>query len=152
MKNAKDTKKIDKKAPYNAKSNYGKLFTVWKKAQVMTRSQLISAAKKLGMTASAASATVTVLISPRKDADSCRGADCLGNISARGEYYFADKLNRKKGEDQKFRLRYRKVILAPKTRKVKEELKAVKTKAKAKSTKSATVAKKATKKKTTAKA
>lgn len=114
--------------PYNEKSNYGKIFAGWRKAQVMTRSAMMELAKGLGMTASAASATVTVILSPRKsDADS-RGADCLGNISAKGHVYFADKLNRKKGDEQKFRLRYRSEVLAPKTRKVKEELKSVKAK------------------------
>ena len=115
--------------PYNAKSNYGKIFAAFRKAQVMTRAQMVAVAEKLGMSDTAASATVTVILSPRKSDDVSRGADCLGNISAKGHVYFADKLNRKKGEAQKFRLRYRKVVLAPKTRKVKEELKSVKAKA-----------------------
>ena len=115
--------------PYNEKSNYGKIFTAWKKAQVMTRSAMLEVATGLGMTATAASATVTVMLSPRKSDEDSRGADCLGNISAKGHVYYADKLNRKKGEAQKFRLRYRPEVLAPKTRKVKEELKSVKAKA-----------------------
>lgn len=126
-------KKINPKAPYNAKSNYGKLFAVWKKAQVVTRSVLLAEAKKLGMELEAAQATVTVLISPRKSDDECRG-DCRGNFSARGEYYYADVLKRKTGEEKRFRLRYRAVVLEPRTRLPKEETKPVKAKAKAKST------------------
>jgi len=112
--------------PYNEKSNYGKLFAIWKKAQVTTRAKLIEAAKGLGMNDTAANATVTVLISPRKDESSCRGEDCLGNISAKGHIYFAEVMKQKSGEAKRFRLRYRAVVLAPKTRKVKEETKAVK--------------------------
>lgn len=112
--------------PYNEKSNYGKLFSAWRKAQVTTRAGLMETAKGLGMSDTAASATVTVILSPRKSDEDSRGADCLGNISAKGHVYYADKLNRKKGEDQKFRLRYRSEVLEPKVRKVKEELKSVK--------------------------
>jgi hypothetical protein len=124
------------KNPYNVKSNYGKLFAAWKTARTMTRAAMLEVATGLGMTATAASATVTVMLSPRKSEDESRGADCLGNISAKGHIYYADKLNRKKNEAQRFQLRYRSVVLAPKTRKVKEELKSVKAKAesKAKST------------------
>ena len=122
------------KNPYNAKSNYGKLFASWKTKKVMTRSDLMVVAKSLGMSDSAASATVTVMLSPRKDESVSRGADCLGNISAKGHVYYADKLNRKKDEPQSFHLRYRSKVLEPKTRKAKEELKSVKTKASAKAT------------------
>jgi hypothetical protein len=117
--------------PYNAKSNYGKLFAVWKKAQVMTRSGLMEAAKKLGMGDKAAAATVTVLISPRKSDDECRG-DCRGNFSAKGHLYYADVLKRKAGEEKRFRLRYRATAMEPRNRQVKEETKAVKAKVKSK--------------------
>ena len=112
--------------PYNKKSNYGKLFAIWRKAQVTTRAKLLEAAKGLGMNDTAANATVTVLISPRASEDVCRGKDCLGNISAQGHIYFAEVLNQKSGEEKRFRLRYRAVVLAPKTRNAKEETKAVK--------------------------
>jgi len=131
-------KKKKNENPYNEKSNYGKLFSAWRKARVMTRSAMLEVAKGLGMSETAASATVTVMLSPRKDESCSRGADCLGNISAKGHVYYADKLNCKKGEPQKFRLRYRSKVLAPKTRKAKEELKPVKTKATAKATTKAT--------------
>ncbi len=125
-------KKIDPKSPYNKKSGYGKLFAYWKKVQVTTRSAMIAEALRIGMTEKAARASVGVILSPRKSDDIVRGVDCLGNISARGEYYYADKLIRKEGEEQRFRLRYRAIVLSPKTRHIKEEVKAVKVKVKTK--------------------
>jgi hypothetical protein len=115
--------------PYNVKSNYGKLFGAWKSKQVTTRSaMMVFAVNKLGMNIPAAQATVTVLLSPRKSDDICRG-DCRGNMSAKGHLYFADVLKRKTGEEKRFRLRYRAVALAPRTRQPKEDVKPVKAKA-----------------------
>jgi hypothetical protein len=100
--------------PYDPKSNYYKLFGYWKKKQVATRQEMIEhAMSTLGMTESAAKATVTVLLSPReKDG---RG-DCRGNFSAKGHVYYADTLNKKKGEAKRFRLRYRKQVMEPRSR------------------------------------
>jgi len=123
-------KKIDPKAPYNKKSGYGKLFAYWKKVQVTTRSAMIEFSKSIGKTDNAAKASVGVILSPRKNDDIVRGIDCLGNISARGEYYYADKLIKRGNEEQRFRLRYRPVVLSPKIRHIKEVVKAVKTKVK----------------------
>ena len=117
--------------PYNEKSNYGKLFAIWKKTQVITRSKLLEAAKGLGMNDTAAAATVTVLLSPRKSDDICRG-DCRGNFSAKGEVYYAEVLRRENGEEKRFRLRYRETPLKARTRIVKEEVKAVKVEAESK--------------------
>lgn len=138
--------------PYNEKSKYGKLFAAWKSKQVMNRSDLIKAAVKVGIsnvpaegkTISPAMATVTVIISPRKSDDECRG-DCRGNFSAQGHLYFADVLKRKTGEEKRFRLRYRATAMEPRNRPVKEETKAVKVKAKAKAKAPKAQAKKAKK-------
>jgi len=117
--------------PYNERSNYGKLFAFWKKKQVVTRSQLMEEGKRLKMEESAANASVTVVISPRKSDEVCLG-DCRGNYSARGHLYYADKLKSKKNEEQRFRLRYRTTPMKQRIRQPKEEVKAVKTKTSAK--------------------
>ena len=91
-------------------------FAFMQKKQVITRSQLIAfyseqvnkAGEKIGE--SAAMASATVLLSPREK-DSERG-DCRGNFSARGEFYFMVPLKKVKGEERKFRLQYRKDVLA----------------------------------------
>jgi hypothetical protein len=91
-------------------------FAFMQKKQVVTRSQLIAfyleqvnkAGEKIGE--SAAMASATVLLSPREK-DSERG-DCRGNFSARGEFYFLVPLKKVKGEERKFRLQYRKDVLA----------------------------------------
>ena len=56
-------------------------------------------------------ADVTVVLSPRAEGTG-RTKNCCGNYSAQGHLYFMEKLNHKKGEDQRFRLRYRKTPLA----------------------------------------
>lgn len=117
--------------PYNEKSNYGKLFAIWKKKQVMTFAGMVEALMGMGLAEKASKASATVMISPRKDADSCRG-DFRGNMSAKGHLYYADVLKHKAGEDKRFRLRYRKEALEPRNRQAKEETKQVKVKAKAK--------------------
>lgn len=122
--------KRNPKAPYNAKSNYGKMFAKWKSAQVITFSKMVEIGKSLGMNETAAKASATVLISPRKSDEECRG-DCRGNYSAMGEYYYAEVLKQKSGEEKRFRLRYRSEILEPRNRPVKQEIAPVKTKTKA---------------------
>ena len=115
--------------PYGEKSTYHKLFANWKKSQVTTRSKMLEAAKEMGMSESAAKATVTVLLSPRQSAEHVRpGADFRGNFSAKGHVYYAEKLQKKKGEEQRFRLRYRKEVLEANKRpaKVTEEVAPVK--------------------------
>lgn len=150
--------------PYRAGSNYFGLFGNVKAKQVITRSALIEFAKsKLSMNDEAAEASVTVILSGREwdgkpaDADGTLHAkivkivdgvkvvtsskgDCRGNMSAQCHIYFMEKLAKKEGEEQKFRLRYYKTALAPHKRErveVKPVVKAVKSK---KSTKPATVA------------
>ena len=112
------------KNPYNEGGKYGKIFAFVKKAQVVTRQQVLDyAVKKLRMAKSAANAAVTVVLSPR--ASSKRG-DCRGNMSAQGHLYYLDKLAKKPGEKQKLRLRWRKPALEPRTRE-KAEVSAEKT-------------------------
>jgi len=99
------------KNPYK-RGAYHALFAVMQASGIVTRSQLVSAAQKEGMSESAANATVTVLLSPRET--SGRG-DCRGNISAQGHIYFVEKL-KKNGGEQRYRLRFRKTPLEPRTR------------------------------------
>jgi len=94
--------------PYREGSQYNKVFGYIKAKQVVTRAEVLAKALEVGLSEKAANATTTVLLSPRKE--STRG-DCRGNGSARGEWYFIEKLPRKtvKGErePQKLRLRWR---------------------------------------------
>jgi hypothetical protein len=135
--------------PYREGSQYHGLFGFIRKAQVVVRSAVLAHAKEIGMTEDAAEATATVILSPRewdgKDADangvlhakvtrigedgkpvvtSSKG-DCRGNMSAAGHIYFMEKLAKKDGEEQRFRLRYYKTELPPHKRE--REVKAVKT-------------------------
>ena len=114
------------KNPYNVKSNYGKLFGAWKTAKIMTRSGLMVVAKELGMGLSAASATVTVILSPRKSDDECRG-DCRGNMSNPwGHLAYSEPLRKKAGEEQKFMFRWRVKAMAPHKRVVEGKVEAQK--------------------------
>jgi hypothetical protein len=107
------------KNPYREGSAYNQIFAFIRKNQVVTRNQLVEAGFK--------SADITVVLSPRAEGISTRGGDPRGNLSARGEYYFMDKLAKKeKGEAQRFRLRYRVVELEKATRHMKKEVEAVK--------------------------
>jgi len=102
--------------PYK-RGDYRSIFAVIKKAQIVTRSAVVLAGGIQGKTEEAAGFTATVLLSPREKSN--RG-DCRGSISAMGHLYFMEKLPRKeiKGvkEEQKFRLRWRKIALAPRVR------------------------------------
>lgn len=146
------------KNPY-VRGNYEKLFAFWQsnKRGVATRQELVAYGQTLGMSESEAEASVTVILSPRESSE--RG-DCRGNLSAQGHVYFADPCAKVKGEDRKFRLRWRSTELekrtrtgeAPKTKKVKavkakkaKGQKAVKAVKATKSTKSAKRTKKAVK-------
>ena len=113
------------KNPYNIKCAYGKLFAYWKSKQVITRSELMAEAKRLGLSDTASTASVTVLLSPSKSNDTCRG-DCRGNYSARGHIYYAERLNQKANEEKRYRLRYRPNPMKPRIRPIKEEVKSVK--------------------------
>ena len=106
------------KNPYRQDSNYARLFDFMQKAGSFVRSAAVKFAKtSLKLGEKAAEAAVTVVLSPR--AESKRG-DFRGNISAKGWFYYADKLTRKtvKGvkEEQKYRLLERKVKGEPRTR------------------------------------
>lgn len=98
------------KNPYK-RGNYAKLFEFWQSTckGIATRQQLVAHGIKIGMSETAAAASVTVILSPR-EADG-RG-DCRGNYSAQGHVYFAKPCNKVKGEARKFALRWRKVALA----------------------------------------
>ena len=100
------------KNPYRDESAYNVIFGAWQKLQVTTKQALV----EMGFS----SHDITVVLSPR---ESSKRGNCLGNFSAQGHVYFADKLNRKVvdgvKEDQKFRLRWRKEVLEPRKRPVK---------------------------------
>ena len=72
--------------------------------QVVTRSMVEKFYTDAGKSEAAASASATVLLSPRKE-DSKRGkfGNCLGNYSADGAHYFMVPLKHVKGEEKKFR-------------------------------------------------
>lgn len=103
--------------PYREGSQYHKVFGFIKTKQVVTRAEVLAKAIEFGMSEEAANATVTVLLSPRKE--SKRG-DCRGNISAQGHLYFVERLPRRivngEKEPMKFRLRWRTTELEPRCR------------------------------------
>lgn len=139
--NTKDTLKGMK-----LRGDYAKITAWMKKKQIYTRSEVIAFLKSIGKSEGGASATATVMLSPRLS--STRG-DCRGNMSNPwGHLAYNDKFARKTKdgvkEEQKFRFRYRKVALEANTRynKVEVEVKAEKVAAKAKApAKTATKAK-----------
>jgi len=90
------------KNPYRDGSNYNGIFEAIRQAKgIVTRNQLIEAGHSVS--------DVTVVLSPRAEGAS-RG-DCRGNLSSQGHLYFMDKLKKVKGEDQRFRLRWRKEVM-----------------------------------------
>jgi hypothetical protein len=100
--------------PYREGSKYREIFEFIRSNQIVTKAQLLDA----GFTVS----DVTVVLSPRAEGSSTRGGDCRGNYSAQGEVYYMDKLNKKKGEEQRFRLRYRSTPLEKRVRPLKKEV------------------------------
>jgi hypothetical protein len=101
------------KNPYRKESDYAKGFDFIRKNQIITRSKLIEFYEKSGKSFAAATASATVLLSPR-DKDSGRGkkGSCLGNYSAKGEFYFMAPLKKEKaGDELRFRLRWRKTAV-----------------------------------------
>lgn len=91
--------------PYREGSQYFDGFAYIQKNQVVTRSNLVSfLQKKFDLSDASAMATATVLLSPREK--SGRG-DCRGNLSSKGEAYFMQPLKKIKGDEKKFRLRWR---------------------------------------------
>lgn len=127
--------------PYREGSNYHKGFAYMQSKQVFTRSELVDFLMKQGVVSKgkgksgneAALATATVLLSPRqKDG---RG-DSRGNLSSKGEVYFVQPLNKVKGAEKKFRLRWRITELSkrdyerPSTKAAKKEIKQEKTEVK----------------------
>ena len=97
------------KNPYK-RGNYAKLFEFWQSncRGIATRQQLVAYGIKIGMSETAAAASVTVILSPRETDG--RG-DCRGNYSAQGHVYFAKPCNKVKNEDRKLALRWRKTEL-----------------------------------------
>lgn len=102
------------KNPY-VRGNYQKLFAFWQseKRGIATRQEMVAYGQSIGMSESEAEASVTVILSPRESSE--RG-DCRGNLSAQGQVYFADPCAKVKGEDRKFRLRWRTTELEKRTR------------------------------------
>ena len=137
---AKNTKKVTvlvagmkntNKNPYRKGSKYFEIFDAIRKGKIVTKQGLI----EMGFTPS----DVTVVLSPRAEGSSTRGGNCRGNMSANGHIYFMDKLKQKKGEQMRFRLRWRKIVLDKLVRPPKKEMASKKTVAK--KTKKATKAK-----------
>ena len=109
------------KNPYRSGSAYSKIFDAIRSAKgVITRNSLL----EQGFTVS----DVTVVLSPRDEGGSTRGGDCRGNGSSAGHLYYMEKLNKVKGESQRFRLRWRKVPLEKAVRAPKKDIGSQKTK------------------------
>jgi len=109
---------------------YHDVFGYLKQKQVITRAEYVKyVMETLGKTEAEANAVVTLMLSPRKS--SSRG-DCRGNMSAQGHLYYIEKLARQVRagvkEPQKFRLRWREVVLEPRNRIVKVDTVSEKTK------------------------
>lgn len=123
-KTSKDRKKDNmaskNRNPYRENTSYHTIFENIRKNQVVTRKGLIEAGFPV--------ADITVVLSPRAEGASTREGDPRGNLSARGHVYFMEKLNKKKGEAQKFRLRYRAETLEKRVRPLSKEVVAQKTK------------------------
>ena len=120
------------KNPYRKGGKYHELFAYWMKKQYVTRSELTAQAEKIGAT----TAAVGVILSPT--ASSERG-DCRGNMSAKGEVYYGERLKGKVAngdrKETKYRLRWRSEALDPHRRAtVKVKSQKVRAKSKAKQT------------------
>jgi hypothetical protein len=83
---------------------YSKALGFIRTKQIVTRSMVEKFYTDAGKSEAAASASATVLLSPRKE-DSKRGklGNCLGNYSADGTHYYMIPLKHVKGEEKKFR-------------------------------------------------
>ena len=115
------------------RGDYAKVTAWMKKKQIYTRSEVIAFLKSIGKSEGGASATATVMLSPRLA--STRG-DCRGNMSNPwGHIAYNDKFARKVKdgvkEEQRFRFRFRKDALEANTRYNKVEIEAKKVEAKA---------------------
>lgn len=104
--------------PYR-EGDYREMFGFWMSKQIVTRQEFIEhTVKDLGLDIKRAMFNVNVLLSPRK---SSKRGDCRGNLSARGDLHYSEKLPRAVRfgikEPQRFRLRWREVPLERKTRK-----------------------------------
>lgn len=104
------SKSVSHSNPYREGSQYAAGFSLIQKKQVVKRSEVVSfLQKKFELKEATATATATVLLSPReKDG---RG-DCRGNLSSKGEVYFMQPTKKVAGEEKSFRLRWRKTLLA----------------------------------------
>jgi len=95
------------------------LFDYIQKKQLVTKEECRQwLVNELGKTYRAACATTTTVLSPRR---SSKRGDCRGNMSAEGQIYYMEKLGRtvRYGvkEPQRFRLRWREVVLERRWRK-----------------------------------
>jgi len=107
-----DAAKLYAKSPY--KKEYGAIWADVKDLKgIVTKSELIARSqKRTGKSEAAATASVGVILSPRETSK----GDCRGNASAKGHLYYFAKLNRSKGEEQRYRFHWRKDVLPAKTR------------------------------------
>lgn len=104
--------------PYRM-GNSQDLFAHLQRKQVVTKAEMVKYAMDfIGLSKVAARAAVTTILSPRYR--SKRG-DCRGNMSSRGDLYYMQKLPRPVRfgvrEPQKFRLRWRDIVLERRYRK-----------------------------------
>jgi len=105
--------------PYK-RGNYKNVFAGIMQKGIVTSAQVVAAFReqkdKQGklLTVNKAESSATVLLSPRQQGK-CRG-DCRGNLSAKGHVYFMEPLAKVTGEDRKFRLRWRPVVLKMRVR------------------------------------
>ena len=125
------SKSVKHENPYREGSDYHSAFALIQRKQVITRSELVQfLMSKSNKSEDAALATATVLLSPREK-NSKRG-DCRGNLSAMGHLYFVQPLNKVKGEEKKFRLRWRNKEMSrreyerPSAKAAKKEIKQIK--------------------------
>ena len=83
---------------------YAKTAQFIRTKQVVTRSAVVAFLVKEGKSPTAAMATATVLLSPRKEESKIgKVGRSLGNRSADGIHYFMIPLKKKTGEEKKFR-------------------------------------------------
>ena len=111
---------VKHKNPYREGSAYHAIFANWQKKQVVTENELLALGHK----------KTDIGVAVRSPRLSSKRGDCRGNYSCQGHLYYAELLNRKTvmgiKEEQRYRLRWRKVALEPRKRPEKVKLEAEK--------------------------